>query len=177
MIVLYFIICLVLAALLIALLVAFAMTLLFIFPMAKGAVYVPSKDLAIETMLSLAKVKKNMPTVDLGSGDGRVVAAFAHAGASADGYEINPWLVFKAKRRLSQLGFGKKTRIYLQSYWNVDLSKYQVVTVYGITYIMESLEEKLLSELKPGTLVISNYFTFPTWKKLKTINGIHLYKV
>lgn len=175
MIVLYFLLFVILLALFIGLLVAFAMMLLFIFPMSRGAVYVPSKDLAIQTMIKLGKVKKGTKSVDLGSGDGRVVAAFAQAGAQADGYEINPWLVFKARRLLRSLGVQKQTSIKMQSYWDVDLGEYDVISVYGITYIMEGLEKKLRSELKPGAVVVSNYFQFPTWKAKREEHGVRQY--
>lgn len=177
MIVLYFVLFIILLVLMIGLLVAFAVMLLFIFPMARGAVYVPSKDQAIQTMIKLGKVKKGTKSVDLGSGDGRVVAAFAQAGAEADGYEINPWLVFKAKRLLRNLGLQSQTNIRMQSYWDVNLGEYDVVSVYGITYIMEGLEKKLRSELKPGAIVVSNYFKFPNWKPTREVNGVRQYLV
>jgi len=167
----------ILFVILIGLLVAVAVTLLFIFPMARGAVYVPSKDLAIETMIKLAKLKPNKLVADLGAGDGRITKAFAEAGAIAHGYEINPWLVFKGEQALRRAHLTDRAQIFRKSYWEVDLSDYEVITVYGITYIMAALEKKLLKELKPGTLVLSNYFQFPNWKITKTVNGIHVYQV
>lgn len=165
-----------LALILIGLVIAIVITLLFIFPMVRGAVYVPSKDSAIETMIKLAKLKPGKATADLGSGDGRVVLAFARHGAQADGFEINPWLVWKSRRILNKAGFAQKTQIYGQSYWDYDLSQYDVITVYGITYIMEALEKKLRKELKPGAIVISNYFEFPTWKPSKVVRNIRVYQ-
>jgi len=177
MYIVYFVIFLLLIALFIGLILAFAVTLLFIFPMARGAVYVPSKDQAIATMIKLGKIKKDTKTVDLGSGDGRVVAAFAQAGAQATGFEINPWLVFRSHQLLRRFGLTKKSQILMKSYWDVNLGEYDVVSVYGITYIMESLEEKLRSELKPGSIVVSNYFQFPTWKPRQEMNGVRQYVV
>ena len=168
---------LILVVVLVALIAAFAVTLLFIFPMARGAVYVPSKGLAIETMIKLAKLRPGKLVADLGAGDGRISLAFAEAGAIAHGYEINPWLVFKGERALRQAHLTRQAQIFRKSYWDVDLSDYEVITVYGITYIMAALEKKLLKELKPGTLVLSNYFKFPNWKIQKTVNGIHVYQV
>lgn len=164
-------------AIFIGLIVAFAITLLFMFPMARGAVYVPSKDEAIQNMITLAKIKKGTRIAELGSGDGRVVAALTQAGASVDGYEINPWLVFKSRQLLKKLGMHNQSQIFLKSYWDVDMSEYDVVTVYGITYIMEGLEDKLRSELRPGSMVLSNYFEFPNWKPKKKLNGVWQYVV
>lgn len=175
MIILYALLAIILILLFIGLLVAFAITLLFLFPMANGAVYVPSKDLAIETMIKLGRVTKGKKVVDLGSGDGRVVAALAKTGAEADGYEVNPWLVFKAKQLLRQAGLQDRTQIFMKSYWDVNLAQYDVVTLYGITYIMKGLEKKLQKELRPGAVVLSNYFQFPNWKPVKQANGVYKY--
>ncbi len=176
MLILYWLIAIGLTILLVGLLAFLVCTLFYIFPMFRGAVYVPSKPDAIATMLSLADIKPGMKVGDLGCGDGRVVVAFAQAGAEAHGYEVNPLLVWRAKRAIHKAGLTKKAFIHLRSFWDVDLSDFDVVTVYGITYIMESLEEKLIDELKPKAKVLSNYFTFPNWKKSKTVNGIHVYR-
>jgi precorrin-6B methylase 2 len=176
MLILYWLIAIGLGILFLGLMAFLVCTLFYIFPMYRGAVYVPSKPEAIDTMLKLAKLKPGMKVTDLGCGDGRVVLAFAEAGAIAHGYEVNPLLVWRAKRAINKAGLGNRAFVHLKSYWDVDLSAFDVVTVYGITYIMESLEEKLIDELRPGAKVLSNYFTFPNWKKSKTLEGIHLYR-
>jgi precorrin-6B methylase 2 len=175
MLVLYWLIAIGLSFLLFALLVFLICTLFYIFPMYRGAVYVPSKPEAISAMLSLAGLKPGMKVADLGCGDGRVLVAFAQKGIEAHGYEVNPLLVWRAKRAIHKAGVKKLAFVHLKSYWDVDLSDYDVVTVYGITYIMESLEDKLRSELGPGAKVLSNYFKFPNWKSNKTINGVYRY--
>ncbi len=146
--------------------------------MVKGAVYVPSKQSAIEIMIAFAKKsKKKQPMiVDLGSGDGRVVEAFALAGFQAHGFEVNPLLVLKAWRRLRKANVTGRAHIFKASYWEADLQDYDVVVVYGITYIMKDLAAKLRHELRPGSLIISNYFELPGWKKIRTQEGIHLYQ-
>jgi precorrin-6B methylase 2 len=175
MYVLYLVLLIILSFGFIALLFASFLTLLFIFPMAQGAVYVPSKPEAIAAMIKLGRVKKGKKVAELGCGDGRVVVALAQTGAEVHGYEINPLLVWRAKRAVARAGLQGKAFIHLQSYWDIDLGEYDVVTVYGITYIMKALEKKLKLDLKKGACVVSNYFTFPTWKKQETVAGVHLY--
>ena len=68
--------------------------LIFLIPTIHGAIYYPSSDPQIATMLDLAQIKKGERAVDIGSGDGRIVRALARAGAHAHGYELNPFLVF-----------------------------------------------------------------------------------
>lgn len=135
----------------------------------------PSKPEAIAAMIKLGKVGPNVKVADLGCGDGRVVIALAQTGAEAHGYEINPLLVWRAQRNIRRAGLQGKAFIHFKSYWEVDLGDYQVITLYGITYIMKGLEDKFAAELFPGTRVTSNYFEFPHWKKTKSEAGVHLY--
>lgn len=175
----HYVIIFVLLFVFLGLLWAFFTSLLYVLPMRKGAVYVPSKPEAIDSMLTLLRQalhqQQKATMVDLGSGDGRVVEAFCQAGYEGYGFEINPLLVRKARQRLQKSGIDPQS-IISESYWDYDLGDFDVVVIYGITYIMDDLAQKLLTELKPGSLVLSNYFELPGWKKQKTLNGIHLYR-
>jgi len=176
MIILTWIVAIILTSILIGLLFLLFSTLFYVLPMAKGAVYVPSKPEAIRSMIKLAKLKPGMKVADLGCGDGRVVIAFAVAGAEAHGYEVNPLLYLKARKAILKAGLQKSAFIHLKSYWDVDLSAYDVIAVYGITYIMKDLGQKLKRELIKGSRVVSNYFTFPNWTASRTVKGVHLYQ-
>ena len=55
-------------------------------------VYVPSTPKAIRSMLELAQAKPGDHVIDFGSGDGRIVIAFAQLGCYASGIEIDPLL-------------------------------------------------------------------------------------
>mmetsp|Transcript_7452 Transcript_7452/g.12629 ORF Transcript_7452/g.12629 Transcript_7452/m.12629 type:complete len:215 (-) Transcript_7452:187-831(-) len=100
--------------------------------------------------------------VDLGSGGGTLVRAAVRKGGFglATGFEINPALV--AFSKLRSLQHGQKERFYLQSLWEADLGFADVVVVYGVPSIMTQLERKLVNELKPDCLVVSNVFSLPT---------------
>lgn len=176
MLILYYAFILLLALLFVSLLIFMFLTMLYILPMARGAVYVPSKPEAIEAMIKLANIKKGVKVAELGSGDGRVAIAFAQVGAEVDGYEVNPLLVLRARRNVAKAGLQKQVKILTKSYWDADLSEYDVVSVYGITYIMKDLSKKLRTELRPGAVVVSNYFVLPNWRKAKTLKGVHLYR-
>lgn len=142
----------------------------------KGTPFVPTSRQNVETMVRLTKVKKGDKTVDLGSGDGRVVIAMAKKGAITHGYEINPFLVLWSRLRILKNGLRGKAFIHWRSFWQADLSSYDIITLYGIIYIMEKFEKKLKKELKPGARVASNLFEFPNWKCLKAKNGVYLYE-
>jgi hypothetical protein len=68
--------------------------------------------------------------------------------------------------------------IYIEvvsNFWNVDLSKSDVVTVFGVDGVMERLAAKLEQELQPGTYVVSNVFRLPKWKPLDMKQELWLY--
>src|ERR1035437_1401593 len=126
------------------------LSLLFIL-VTKGAPFVVSDPAKRKTMLKLADIKKGESLVDLGSGDGTLVILFAKAGANAYGYEINPFLVWKSRRKIKKEQIESSAIIYWKSFWLENLSKYDIITVYGIKFIMKDLEKKLQKEAKKGT--------------------------
>lgn len=138
--------------------------------------FVPSAQDRLDTMIELSEVKTGQKSVDLGSGDGRVVIAMAKAGAEAHGYEVNPKLVAEAQKNITEEGLEGKAFIHEMNFWDGDLSDFDVISVYGITSIMDRLEKKCQSELKSGAKVVSNYFTFPDWQPAVVKEKVYLYK-
>lgn len=151
--------------------------LFYILAMFIGAPFVPANRLTVKKMVGIAGSLKGKKVVDLGSGEGRVVVAAALSGAfEAHGYEINPVLVLVSWWNIYRAGVRGKAFVHWGSYWGKDLASFNVVFVYGICHIMNRLEKKLDEELKPGTIIVSNSFTFPNWKYQKTDNNVYLYQ-
>jgi len=142
----------------------------------KGALYVPSKDNEIRAMVALAGVKAGEKAVDLGAGNGRIVMALARQGAEAHGYEINPFLVFKANKAIAAAGLKGKAFMHCGNFWNQNLSQFDVIVVYGFSFVMEKLEKKLEKEAKNNVRILSNYFTFPKWPPATRDGRVYLYK-
>lgn len=142
----------------------------------RGIFYVPSKREKIKKMIELANIKQGELACDLGSGDGRLVIALAQAGAEAHGYEINPLLVILAKFRIRKAGHSGKAFIHWKNFWQVDFSKFDVITIYGMSFVMKRLEKKLKHELKPNARVVSNAFPFPNWPPSQKAGRVYLYK-
>jgi len=124
----------------------------------------------------LSKVKPNQKVADLGSGDGRLVIAFAHSGAKVHGFEINPLLIQKSRTNIKKAKLENKAQIHLKSFWTANLSQYDIIYIYGMQHIMKRLEKKLQKELKPGAKIISNVYKFPNWPIKKQTNHIYLYQ-
>src|SRR3989344_2189598 len=161
--------------------VIFNITILILFVIViyilyQGAIFVPSKQKTIKTMLLFSKIKPGERMADLGSGDGRILIEFAKKGAIAEGYEINPVLVFIARMKIRRLGLEKKARVFWKSFWREDLSQYKVITVFGIDYIMKRMEKKLYKELSRGSRIIVNLFPFPNKKYKLKKDGVYLYE-
>ncbi len=153
----------------------FIVALVFIVSGFLGAPFVPSQNRQLLDMLDIADIHPADLAADLGSGDGRVVIAFARAGIEAHGYEINPFLVLWSLARIYRAGVWGRGHIHWKSYWRADLSSYNLITIYGAKPIMSRLKNKLCRELPGDACVICNTFPLPGMRHLRHKNDIYLY--
>ncbi|MDO8474057.1 MAG: class I SAM-dependent methyltransferase [bacterium] len=140
------------------------------------AIFVPSPTLAVKMMVYLAKVKQGEKAADLGSGDGRVVIALAKAGAEAHGYDINPFLVLKARKAIRREGLEGKAFIHWGNFFWGNLSSYDIITLFISPLAMKMLESKLKRELKAGARIVSFKFLFPSWPHKQKESGFYMYE-
>lgn len=142
-----------------------------------GLPFIPTKRKRMKNMIDLLKVRQGAKAADLGCGDGRFLIEFVRAGvAEAHGYEINPLLVWWARYNIKKAGCADRAFVHKKSFWDVDMRGFDLVTVYGIGYIMGRLEKKLRHELKKGARVVSNGFPFPTWPHVVREDGLYMYE-
>jgi cyclopropane fatty-acyl-phospholipid synthase-like methyltransferase len=168
----------VLALLIIAcLVIAATMFFNFVYPIFWGAPYAPSNISDIEALLAFAQIKPGDVVADLGSGDGRAVILMAQQGAIVTGYEISPLLVLWArlKKWRAPKHLARNITFECKSFWNTDLSKYDVVFLYQLPHVLRQLSTKLQAELKPGARIISNSFAIPNWQPIKNTNRVYMY--
>ncbi len=126
-----------------------------------GAPWVPTYKRDIGKILDDTQLKSGDTYIELGCGDGRLVAAAAKRGARAIGYEINPimWLVSKVRN----LRYSN-AKIKLANFWRRPINKADVVTVFLMPKFMPRLESKARSELRPGARLASYIYKLPNKK-------------
>lgn len=141
----------------------------------KGAPFIRTKASKIKKIIEISGYSSNDVMIDLGSGDGSIVIAFAEKGIVSHGYEINLFLVLWSRLRIWRRGLNTKAFIHWGNMWNVNLKPYSIVVVYGFPSIMNYFERKMQEQLLHGAKVISNSFQFNNWSISERIDNIFLY--
>ncbi len=135
-----------------------------------GGPYVPTPSAVVDAMLNLAGVGPKDFVIDLGSGDGRIVlAAGTQYKASGMGVDIDQELVDQANASARKQGVADRVRFLRQDVREADLGRATVLTLYLLPGMMNNLRTKLLTELRPGTRIVSHDFGFEQWKPDRTI--------
>ena len=140
--------------------------------------FVPTPQEVVEGMLELAQVKKGDVVYDLGSGDGRIVITAAKKyGARAVGFEIDPERIQESRESIRQQELEELAEIREQDILTVDLSQANVLTMYLLASVNLKLRPKILSEMAPGSRVVSHAFDMGDWKpdKVVQVNGRAVY--
>jgi hypothetical protein len=130
-----------------------------------GGPYVPTPQAVVDEMLKLADVRKEDFVIDLGSGDGRIVLTAARRyQARGMGVDIDGELVERSNADAQRDGLDHLVRFHRQDVLQTDISGASVLTLYLLPNMMASLRSKILSELKPGSRVVSHDFEFGEWQ-------------
>ncbi|NXX23211.1 F173A methyltransferase, partial [Podargus strigoides] len=131
--------------------------------------YLPSSPQQVANTLALLRGRSGK-TVDLGSGDGRlVVEAYKQGLRPAIGFELNPWLLCLANYRAWRAGYHGKVSFLKEDLWKVDLSSCCNVIVFLAPSVNRTLAAKLLAELPDEAWVVSGRFPFPSWPATRTL--------
>ncbi|BAU11059.1 hypothetical protein LEP3755_15520 [Leptolyngbya sp. NIES-3755] len=141
--------------------------------------YVPTPEAVVNRMLQIAKVNSNDVVYDLGSGDGRIpIAAVRQFNAKrAVGVDINPVRVQEANQNAQQANVTDRVQFRQQDLFQTDLREATVVTLYLLPDVNLRLRPKLLSELRPGTRIVSHAFDMGDWKpeRVENVDGRTIY--
>ena len=144
-----------------------------------GAPFVPSTTDAARTMVDNAHIEKGSVVYDLGSGSGKILILSASRGATAIGFEINPFLVLFTRFLSFFSPHRNRIRVYWKDFWKRNYKDADVVFIYLLPWRMSELKAKLIQELKPGARIVSNSFLFPDWKPVyeNLANHVFVYKI
>lgn len=140
--------------------------------------YVPTPQPVVEAMLKMAEVKKGDVLYDLGSGDGRIpVTAASRHGVRAVGIDIDPQRIAEANANARKAGVADLVTFRNEDLFKADIGEATVVTLYLLDSLNEKLRPKLLSELKPGTRIVSHAFRMGDWEpeEQQNVDGSMIY--
>ncbi|HEY6865265.1 MAG TPA: methyltransferase domain-containing protein [Burkholderiales bacterium] len=127
--------------------------------------YVPTPQVVVERMLSMAAVRSGEKLIDLGSGDGRlVITAAKEYGAHGFGVDIDPRLVSRSNQAAEQAGVADRVKFLKQDLFDTDFHDADVLTLYLLPDVNLALRPKILSELRPGTRVVSHDYGMRDWQ-------------
>src|SRR3972149_11588524 len=145
----------------------------FFAPLFRGAPFQPNSEGYVGRIVKISGARKGGKVADLGSGDGRIVIAFAKKGIEAHGFEINPFLVLISKWKIKKAGLQKKAFVHWKNFWNENLGGYGVIISFQVFYAMEKLKEKILKETRKKIKVVSRDWKFPGLKPKKTDKNVY----
>lgn len=150
-------------------------TLWFYYTELFGAGYAPTADKSVEKMIEFAKLNKKKVVYDLGCGNGKIVGRAAKFCKRAIGVEIEPLRVLISKFVTRK---QKNVKIVEKNLFSCDLRDADVVFIFLKQRTNNKLKEKFLEEMKPGSMVISHYWTLnmPVWKKDEKLR-VYAYKI
>jgi SAM-dependent methyltransferase len=144
--------------------------------MVYGAPWVPSSSTIDRKMLVMAKVQAGDIVYDLGSGDGRVIILAARKfNAKSVGIEINPFWVVWARFSAVISRVSGKVSVVWGNFFDQDLGRADVLTLYLLQDTNARLKPKLERELRPGTRIISHVYTFEDWEPVEVDEDSDLY--
>jgi hypothetical protein len=126
-------------------------------------IYVPTPQVVVDEMLTMAKVGPADYIIDLGSGDGRIVITAAKKfGARGFGVDLDTYLLKLARTNAQKQGVADRAQFFERNLFETDLSQATVITSYLLPEMNERLRPKLLT-LKPGTRVVTHDYDMGEW--------------
>jgi SAM-dependent methyltransferase len=133
----------------------------------------PTPMPVVRALLKLAEVGPQDVVYDLGSGDGRIpITAAKEFGARGVGVEIDPALVQRAQANARDAGVEDKVTFTLGDMYAADVRPATVVTLFLHPQPNLKLRDKLRSDLRPGSRVVSYIWDMGGWKpaEIRPIN-------
>lgn len=126
-------------------------------------VYVPTPQIVVDTMLTMANIGPRDYLIDLGSGDGRIViTAASKFGASGFGVDLDTYLLKLANQNAQKAGVTGKVHFVEENLFETDLSRATVISTYLLPEMNLKLRPKLMA-LRPGTRIVAHDYHLGEW--------------
>jgi SAM-dependent methyltransferase len=126
--------------------------------------FVATPPATVDAMLELAGVTSADVVYDLGCGDGRIVIAAAKKyGARGVGIDIVPERIAEARANAAAGGVADRVRFVEADLLTAPFSDATVVALYLSPSMNERIKPRLLTELRPGTRVVSHVYDMTGW--------------
>jgi SAM-dependent methyltransferase len=126
--------------------------------------YVPTPPELVEKMLDLAGLTASDYLIDLGCGDGRIALAAARRGARALGVDIDPVRIQEAVNAARFAQMESRVLFRRQDLFRTPIYEASVIALYLLPSINLQLRPRLLTELRPGSRVVSHAFHMGQWR-------------
>jgi len=131
---------------------------------APDVIFVPTPQVVVNEMLRMAKVSSDSMVYDLGCGDGRlVITAARQYGARGIGIDIDPQRIRESNENAASAMVTDKVKFVLGDLFQFDFHEATAVTLYLLPDLNVKLRPTLMSQLKPGTPVVSHDFDMGDW--------------
>jgi cyclopropane fatty-acyl-phospholipid synthase-like methyltransferase len=129
------------------------------------APYVRTLPKVITALLELGQVTSEDLVYDLGCGDGRVVIqAATTCGARGLGVDIDPERIQEARQSAEEAQVSHLVRFRCQDLMTLDLSHATVVFLYLLPSTHMKLRQKLQTEMRQGSRILTHSFDFDDWQ-------------
>jgi precorrin-6B methylase 2 len=127
--------------------------------------FISTPEEVVERMLAFAGTRAEDYVIDLGSGDGRIVITAARRfGARGLGIELDEALVRSSRDNAQRARVADRARFVQGDVLTADFSAATVVTVYLLPELIGRLQPRFLTDLKPGTRIVSHAFRMTGWR-------------
>jgi SAM-dependent methyltransferase len=126
--------------------------------------FVPTPHALVQRMLDLAEIGAADYLIDLGCGDGRIAVAAARRGARALGVDLNPLRIQEAFAAARIAGVETRVNFRRQDLFATPIFEASVIAVYLLPEINLRLRPRLLTELRPGSRIVSHAFDMGDWR-------------
>lgn len=124
-----------------------------------------ASDMAVvDAMLSLARLRPDDYVIDLGSGDGRILISAARSnGAHGLGVDIDPAQIAQANVNARNAGVTGLVSFRQEDLFRTPLQQADILTLYLTAEVNLRLRPRILSQMRPGTRVVSHDFDMGDW--------------